>query len=547
MSYSKRNANGQGTMANSSPVVIASDQTAVPITDNSGSITVDASSLPLPTGASTSAKQPALGTAGTASSDVLTVQGIASMTALKTDGSAVTQPVSAASLPLPTGASTAANQTTGNSSLSSIDTKLTDKSQFTKLTDGTDTALITAAGEQNVIATAQPGVDIGDVTINNASGASAVNIQDGGNSITVDGTVTIGTSVTPGTAATNLGKAEDAAHSSGDVGVMALAVRNDAGTALAGSDGDYIPPSTDATGALRMSLTGVVSTSNSTSSVLSGGAAFTGTGEDVTNYNEIRISVIASHASATDGLSIQQSSDNTNWDITDTYTIPATTGKTFSVPRQAKYFRVVYTNGATLQTSFRLQTILNRAAARVSSQRAGDGYSNETDLEQQQAFLMGYNGSTWDRVRTTGTGVLSTSAVLTAGSALVGKVGIDQTTPGTTNAVVDTPVTSGGLSIVTGSVGATATAIKASAGQLYGYHLFNTTAAVAYVQIFNVATGSVTLGTTAPTMSIGIPASGGVTVNFDKGIAFSTAISFACTTTRTGSSGATCDVNFFYK
>lgn len=36
---------------------------------------------------------------------------------------------------------------------------------------------------------ANSGVDVGDVTINNASGASAVNIQDGGNSITVDGTV----------------------------------------------------------------------------------------------------------------------------------------------------------------------------------------------------------------------------------------------------------------------------------------------------------------------------------------------------------------------
>ena len=48
----------------------------------------------LPTGAATAAKQPALGTAGTASSDVITVQGIASMTALKVDGSAVTQPVS---------------------------------------------------------------------------------------------------------------------------------------------------------------------------------------------------------------------------------------------------------------------------------------------------------------------------------------------------------------------------------------------------------------------------------------------------------------------
>jgi hypothetical protein len=54
---------------------------------------VSLASQPLPTGASTSAKQPALGTAGTASTDVITVQGITSMTALKVDGSAVTQPV----------------------------------------------------------------------------------------------------------------------------------------------------------------------------------------------------------------------------------------------------------------------------------------------------------------------------------------------------------------------------------------------------------------------------------------------------------------------
>lgn len=59
------------------------------ITDISGTIS-------LPTGAATAAKQPALGAAGTASTDVITVQGIASMTALKVDGSAVTQPVSMA-------------------------------------------------------------------------------------------------------------------------------------------------------------------------------------------------------------------------------------------------------------------------------------------------------------------------------------------------------------------------------------------------------------------------------------------------------------------
>lgn len=59
-----------------------------------------------------------------------------------------TQPISAAALPLPAGAATSALQT-------------------------------------------QPGVDIGDVTVNNAAGASAVNIQDGGNSVTVDGTVAV--------------------------------------------------------------------------------------------------------------------------------------------------------------------------------------------------------------------------------------------------------------------------------------------------------------------------------------------------------------------
>lgn len=76
---------------------------------------VSAASLPLPTGAATAAKQPALGTAGSSSTDVISVQGIASGTAL---------PISAASLPLPSGAATSAKQDTGNTSLGSIDTKI---------------------------------------------------------------------------------------------------------------------------------------------------------------------------------------------------------------------------------------------------------------------------------------------------------------------------------------------------------------------------------------------------------------------------------------
>ncbi len=71
---------------------------------------ISAASLPLPTGAATAAKQPALGTAGTASSDVLTVQGIASMTPLKVDGSDVTQPVSDAGGSLTVDGTVAATQ-----------------------------------------------------------------------------------------------------------------------------------------------------------------------------------------------------------------------------------------------------------------------------------------------------------------------------------------------------------------------------------------------------------------------------------------------------
>lgn len=58
----------------------------------------------LPPGAATSAKQPAPSVAGTPSADVITVQGAPAMIAIKVDGSGVTQPVSISSIALPAGA-----------------------------------------------------------------------------------------------------------------------------------------------------------------------------------------------------------------------------------------------------------------------------------------------------------------------------------------------------------------------------------------------------------------------------------------------------------
>ena len=62
----------------------------IPIDGSGVTQQISAASLPLPSGASTAAKQPALGTAGTPSSDVITVQGASAGTALNTKE---TQPI----------------------------------------------------------------------------------------------------------------------------------------------------------------------------------------------------------------------------------------------------------------------------------------------------------------------------------------------------------------------------------------------------------------------------------------------------------------------
>lgn len=63
--------------------------------------------------------------------------------------------------------------------------------------------------------------------------------------------------IIPLTGATNLGKAEDAAHTSGDVGVMMLGVRNDTASSLSGTDGDYTPPTFNSVGAMWVASTAI--------------------------------------------------------------------------------------------------------------------------------------------------------------------------------------------------------------------------------------------------------------------------------------------------
>lgn len=119
------------------------------------------------------------------------------------------------------------------------------------------------------------GVEAAALRVTVASDSTGVlSVDDNGGSLTVDvgtalpaGTNAIGklaansgvdigdvdvTSVTPGTTATALGKAEDAAHTTGDVGVMALTVRQNTAAALSGTDADYQPLITDTNGRLHV-------------------------------------------------------------------------------------------------------------------------------------------------------------------------------------------------------------------------------------------------------------------------------------------------------
>jgi hypothetical protein len=111
---------GQALMVASLPVTIASDQTAIP---------VSATSLPLPTGSATAANQTSeiaqLTDINANTSHLPAALGQTTMSAslpvaLASDQSAL--PVSAASLPLPAGAATSANQTSEITELTAINT-----------------------------------------------------------------------------------------------------------------------------------------------------------------------------------------------------------------------------------------------------------------------------------------------------------------------------------------------------------------------------------------------------------------------------------------
>ena len=219
MSYNPNNPNGQATMANSAPVVVASDQSTIPVLAsqsgtwilgaNSG---IDIGDVTVNNGSGASAVNIQDGgnsitidgtvTANAGTGNFTVVQATASNLNANVTGSVsvsnfpVTQPVSGTVAATQSGSwnvginngagASAVNIQDGGNSITVDGTVTANAGTGTFNVSGT----VAATQSGTWVLGANSGVDIGDVTINNGSGGNAVNIQDGGNSITVDGTVT---------------------------------------------------------------------------------------------------------------------------------------------------------------------------------------------------------------------------------------------------------------------------------------------------------------------------------------------------------------------
>lgn len=136
---------------------------------------------------------------------------------------------------------------------------------------------------------------------------------------------------------------------------------------------------TDTIGNLQVGLVAspaTVSTLNSTTATLGIGGVFTGTGENMDSFANISVLIFSNVVSAINGLSFQFSVDGTNWDFVRLFTLQAGVGRVFHLAPSAQFFRVVYTNGGTAQTTFRMETRYHPVA---TIGIPADNFSTRTD------------------------------------------------------------------------------------------------------------------------------------------------------------------------
>src|SRR5258705_314419 len=101
----------------------------------------------------------------------------------------------------------------------------------------------------------------------------------------------------------------------------------------------------------------------------------------------------------------------------------------------------------------------------------------------------------------------------------------------------------------TGSVGVAPVTVTSAPAGLNGWYLFNANATTVYLQIFDAKSkDEVIVGSTVPTLSLGIPAGSGANVLVDCVRDFIKGIVIACALTRAGAGApvSPLDFNLFF-
>lgn len=158
-------------------------------------------------------------------------------------------------------------------------------------------------------------------------------------------------------------------------------------------------------------LTANVSAANSTTTALGAGATFTGTPEDVTQYASISVGFYVQPSNATGNIFVQFSNTNSvgNWvpvsnTVTQVNSITAN-GFTLDVITAAQYYRVLYVNDSTVQTSLMIQTIFHpQARIAQTTTRYAQTPTDYTDMLNTRSVIWGKTsgGNVYEPVATNG-------------------------------------------------------------------------------------------------------------------------------------------------
>ena len=293
----------------------------------------------LPTGAATAAKQPALGTAGLASADVITVQGIASMTPLKVDGSGVTQPVSGtvsisnASIPV--------TQSGAWSVSVSGAVAVTQSGTWTNRIVGNTGATLDFSSAQNIAAPTNcllVGAEFNTIPTTIVSGnASPLQVDNAANLL-----VNVKASALPSGAATSANQptaAGQTSTTSGQTGTLGMGAVTTGSPAY--TTGQTSPLSLDTAGNLRVNVVaggGAGGTSSSFGSAFPGtgtaaGAEYLSTPPTLTNGQMVALQTNVSGALKVDGSAVTQPVSGTFWQATQPVsgTVTANQGGTWNI------------------------------------------------------------------------------------------------------------------------------------------------------------------------------------------------------------------------